>query len=213
MGWTIGLIAIKGQHLNNLSAIFNSLRLVDTGQDAVLNNWTVADALMLEENFNIPDKDKYAERRVVWYQNGWTIIEDLSMIHCTNEEAMGDVSRRLNTPVFALLEQSTSDSYAFWYFDKQKVRSFFYSDGTVENDYGNPLPQEAGFNINEQTDYNDVQGVAKAFGIDWEEAKHHDHFIVKTLEPDASYRTELEAIAQQQDESAQQTKKPWWKFW
>ena len=210
MGWTMGLLAIKGQHLNNLSTVFSSLRLVDTGQDVALNSWTTADEIMSKEYLN--PVDEYIERRIVWYRNGWTIVEDLSLVHCTNEEALENISRQLNVPVFAALEQSTSGSYAFWYFDKQKIRSFFYSDGDVSDNYGKPLPQEAGFNINDPASY-DVQIVAKAFGIDWEDAKHHDHFIVKTLEPDAGYRSELEAIAQQQEDTQQSAKKPWWKFW
>jgi hypothetical protein len=209
MGWTMGLIAIKGQHLNNLATIFRSFQLVDTGQDVILNNWTAADALMLEENFNTADRDEYVERRVVWYRNGWTIIEDLSLVLCTNEEAFEKISRQLNTPVFAMLEQSTSGSYAFWYFDQQKIRSYFYSDGDVSENYGEPLPQEAGAN-------DEVLLIAKAFGIDWRDAEHHDHFIVKILEPDANYRAELEAIGQQQQQelaARQAAKKPWWKFW
>lgn len=179
MSLSSGLVAIKGQHSDKLSEIFSVFKLVDTGNDMILNNWQEAIDLIDEEYINSNDN---SQRRVVWFDNGWTIIEDLSLILCTDEDSLAKISQHFLTPVFSLATQGTSGCYGFWYFDNQKLRSFFNNNGEVTDNFGIPLSQEANLNINENAFYDDIHGVAKQFGIDLTNAANLNSFIVKQLD-------------------------------
>jgi hypothetical protein len=211
MSLSTGLLAIKGQHLDKLSEIFSFFKLVDTGSDKTLNNWDEAIALIDEEYMN-PDYN--SQRRVVWFDNGWTIIDDLFLNLCTDEESLTKISQHFSTPVFSLATQGTSNCFAFWYFDKKKLRSFFNDGGVVTDDYGTPLSQEADLNINENAFYDDIHGVAKKFGIDWTNAGNLNSFIVKHLENSKELNIEIEqAMKNNTWSDNNKQSKPWWKFW
>jgi hypothetical protein len=211
MSLSTGFLAIKGQHSDKLSEIFSFFKLVDTGKDKTLKYWDEAIALIDEEYMN-PDEN--SQRRVVWFDNGWTIIEDLSLILCTDEESLTKISQHFSTPVFSLATQGTSNCFAFWYFDKLKLRSFFNNGGEVTDNFGTPLSQEADFNINENAFYDDMHGVAKKFGIDWTNAGNLKSFIVKHLDNSEELNSEIEqAIKNNPRSDNNKQSKPWWKFW
>jgi hypothetical protein len=211
MSLTTGLIAIKGQHSDKFPEIFSFFKLVDTHNDKTLTNWNEAIQVIDEEYINQNDN---SQRRVIWFDNGWTIIEDLSLILCTNEESLTKISQHFSTPVFSLATQGTSGCYGFWYFDKQKLRSFFYNDGEVTDNYGTPLSQEANFNINENAFYDDIHGVAKQFGIDLTNAENLKYFIVKQLDNSEELNNEIEEATKNYNQIDNNSKpKPWWKFW
>jgi hypothetical protein len=211
MSLTTGLFAIKGQHLEKLSEVFDTFKLVDSGNDKIFNSWSSVEDLFNDE-FQSPEID--VQHRTVWFDNGWTIIEDISFILCTNEVALEKLSQKLNSPVFSLLTQGTSSCYAFWYFDKSKQRSFFNDDGNVADNFGTPLQEENKFKINEKTSYNDIHGVARELGIDWAQAEKNDKFIVKELTNSDELNKELEQFEQLQKQHMKKTfDKPWWKIW
>ncbi|RZJ18578.1 MAG: hypothetical protein EON51_17305 [Acinetobacter sp.] len=213
MSLTTGLFAIKGQHLDKLSDVFAAFKLVDSGNEKSLTTWAAVEKLFNDEQQN-PQDD--IQHRVVWADNGWTIIEDVSFILCGDEAALEKLSQQLNAPIFALMTQGTSNCYAFWYYDKTKQRSFFNDNGNVADNFGTPLPQEIRFNINGEAFYDDVHGLAKELGIDWAKAEQLDKFIVKELTNSEELNKELEQFAQQhrrQQQESRSTDKPWWKIW
>lgn len=212
MSLTTGLFAIKGQHLDKLSEVFGAFKLVDSGNDKSLTTWTAVEKLFNDEQQN-PQDD--IQHRVVWVDNGWTIIEDVSFILCGDEAALEKLSQQLNAPIFALMTQGTSSCYAFWYYDKTKQRSFFNDNGNIADNFGTPLPQESKFKINEEAFYDDVHGLAKELGIDWAKAEQLDKFIVKELTNSEELNKELEQFAQQhrQQQEKKSSDKPWWKIW
>ena len=214
MSLTTGLIAIKGQHMDAVPQIAAAFRYLVTNNDRVLDNWN--DVEILINDIHKHSLGDYLETHVFWFRNGWTIMEDMSLSRCTDEAALETISQQLNTPVFSLATQGTSGCYGFWYFDKKKIRSFYNEDGTIADNFGEPLEQEAKYNINESAFYDDVHGVAKEMGIDWEDAENHDHFIAKILEPTPEYKEELRPVVDayiQRQMAQSQAKKPWWKFW
>ena len=211
MSLSTGLLAIKGQHSDKLSEIFSFFKLIDTGSDKNLNNWNEAIELIDDEYMN---RDGNSQRRVVWFDNGWTIIEDLSLILCTDEESLTKISQKFSTLVISLVTQGTSGCYAFWYFDKQKLRSFFNNNGELTDNFGTPLSQEADFNINENAFYDDIHGVAKKFGIDLTNAENIESFIVKYLDNSEELNNEIEEATKNYHQVGNNSKsKPWWKFW
>jgi hypothetical protein len=215
MSLTTGLIAIKGEHLDKLPEILSLYRMVDTGDDESVNDFD--EALAIVSELREPAPDDTSEKHVVWVDKGWTLIEDMTLILCANEEALLKISQHLSTPVFSLLTQGTSNCFGFWYFDKVKRRSFYIEDTEIVDNFGEPLTEEAGFNINEHTFYDDVHGVAKAMEIDWEGAVSLHSFTVKRLDYEEEVRQGmLNVIARHAAEkaaNAAEKKKPWWKIW
>lgn len=207
---TTGLIAIKGRHVDRLAEIFNFFSLVDTNNDTILTNWDQVSQVIDQE---FKSQDDRSQRRVVWIDNGWTIIEDFSLILCTDEPAMETISRHLSTPVFSLATQGTSGSYAFWYFDKQKLRSFWIDNGKVTDNFGTPLPQEANFSFDEDAFYDDIHGLAKKLGIDIENTSHLGHFVIKQLDNSEELDQEIKLAAENYQAGNNTKSKPWWKFW
>jgi hypothetical protein len=212
MSLTTGLIAIRGQQMDNLSKIFEFWRLVDTQRDQVLKIWSDVEKVIVEEDMN---PDDYTQKRVVWFDNNWTIIEDLSLILSSEEDVLTQISKTLSTPVFSMQTQGTSGSYSFTYSDIELKRSFSVCDEEVLEDFGIPLAQEKNFKINENTFYDDVHGVAKQFGIDWDNAKNIDTFVVKTLENNKELNSEIEKfkIKSVGQVEGQISTKSWWRFW
>ena len=212
MSLTTGLIAIRGQWTDKLPEIFDFWGLVDTQKDQVLNAWSDAEKIINEEYLNSND---YTQKRVVWFDNNWTIIEDLSLFLSSDEEVLTQISQTFSTPVLSLQTQGTSSCYSFAYFDIELKRSFAVCDGEISEDFGIPLTQEKKFNINEKAFYDDIHGVAKQFGIDWDNSKNIDKFVVKTLENGEELNSEIEQIKIRTDGQLenQNITKPWWKFW
>lgn len=210
MSLTTGLIAIKGDYTRQLSEVFAFFELVDKGKDQILTSWDQASEIMNDEFTNPQD---HTQRRIAWYDNGWTIIEDLSFILCGDAESLVAISAHFSTPVFSLLTQGTSGVYGFSYVNGQDLRSFLIDDGKVTEDIGTPLAAEANFNINETAFYDDVHGVASQLGISWDNAERINRFIVKQLDNSEELNREIESISRNNDTPAHKASKPWWKFW
>lgn len=212
MSLTSGLIAIKGEHLDNLSMILSFYQMVDTEENQFVGNWD--EALAIVTDLQAPAQGDTSEKHVIWSDKGWTLIEDMTLIMCANEEALLGISQHLSTPVFSLATQGTSNCFGFWYFDNVKRRSFYIEDCAIVDDFGEPLPEEAGFKINEDAFYDDIHGVAKAFGVDWEGAESLHAFTVKKLDyKDEIRQGMLAAIAEHAAAKAAEKKKPWWQLW
>jgi len=208
MSLTSGFFALKGDYTNKLSSVFSYFNLTSAGKDIKLNSWKDAERVIDEEYVN---PGHSIQRRVVWLDNGWTIIDDLSLLLCIDDEALLKISIALSTPVFTLQSQGTSGAYGFSYFDRKKLREFFCIDGKIEVNYGAPLAEEKGLNINKDAFYDDVHGVAKKFGIDWEHAEKLSRFIVKQLASAKS--TGTGAISENDMLAFADKSRPWWKFW
>ena len=212
MSLTTGLIAIRGQQIDNLSEIFGFWRLVDTQKDQVLKLWSDVEKVIDEE---LTNPDDYTQKRVVWFDNNWTIIEDLSFILSSEEDVLAQISQTLSTPVFSMQTQGTNSCYSFTYSDIELKRSFSVCDGEILEDFGTPLTQEKNFNINENTFYDDIYGVAKQFGVNWDNAKNIDKFTVKTLDNNEELNSEIEKFKIKPDGQTERqiNTKPWWRFW
>lgn len=210
MSMTTGLIAIKGDYVQQLPTIFSFFNLTDLGKDEVLTDWETAEDIIEDEYLNPADN---AQRRIVWFDNGWTIIEDYSFLLCMDEEAMTTVSRTFQTPVFSLQTIGTSGCYGFHYYDREKLRSFFNEDGKVVDNSGKPLPEEAGFSFDKNAFYDDIHGLARNLGINLDNAANVGKYIVKQLHDNTSIDLLAPHSLQQQAADKTAVRKPWWKIW
>lgn len=209
MSATIGFIAIEGNQLSRLAEIFSRFQLIDTNKDLHLNSWAEASKIIEQEYLEPND---FSQRRVVWFQNNWTIIEDHSLLLCTDIEALQKNAQEGRLCIYSFLSQSTSNSHGFWHFTPTVSRTFFIEDGETIENTGTPLSQEANLNINEDLYYDDIIELAATLGIDYYAAEQLKQFTVKQLINNAELNSQIEQIKNEQ-KSIQVAKKPWWKFW
>ncbi len=209
MSATIGFITIEGNQLSRLAEIFSRFQLIDTNKDLHLNSWAEASKIIEQEYLEPND---FSQRRVVWFQNNWTIIEDHSLLLCTDIEALQKNAQEGRLCIYSFLSQSTSNSHGFWHFTPTISRTFFIEDGETIENTGIPLPQEAGLNINDELYYDDIIELAASLGIDYYAAEQLKQFTVKQLLNNAELNAQIEQVKNDQ-KSIQVAKKPWWKFW
>ena len=91
-----------------------------------------------------------------------------------------------------------------------RERCFFASDGEVTDNRGEKLDAEKKLNINKNVTYDDIIGVAKAIGVEWEKRTENSKFIVAKLEFSEEYKKELNESFKTMISASS---KPWWKFW
>ena len=123
------------------------------------------------------------------------------------EDAIIEISKLLNATIIYFVLESVSGSYGFAKYNPTKQRSFFFSDGHIMEEFGSPLKEEHGLNINEHISEEDFLQVAENFGIDFE-AEKVSKFIVKELK-DKQIQNPIQYLKNQKTKEI----KPWWKLW
>ena len=186
MGFSNSIIAIKGEHLNRSEEIFKIFSYIDNKKDQTFYSWDQASEYLFTNYVEFANKE--IALRGIWIDNGWTMICDPELVDPTEEDKLMSLSKLLNTEVWTFLIQTSSASYAFSKFDLAKARSFFVSKGKVVENTGSPLPQEKGFNINENFCVGEISSIGKNIGININPDSRLD-YVVKEL----AYSEELKA--------------------
>jgi hypothetical protein len=209
MGHSIGLIAIKGNHLAKTDRLFSTFDYIDNGDSKTYTTWTEA------VNFVDDNYVEYANRdialRGIWVDNGWTIIYDPEMVDLLEDEKIERFSKTIGADIWTILIQTTSGSFSFSKFSPNKVRHFFVSNGQITENEGMPLPEETGLNMNEKIFADDLGSLAQTLGFKIHPDTSGD-FIVKYLPYNEQMKTNL-AQFKQETKSQPTENKPWWKIW
>jgi hypothetical protein len=209
MGYSIGLIAIKGNHLDKTDRLFSTFDYIDSGEGKTYTTWTEAGTFLDNNYFEYANRD--IALRGIWVDNGWTIIYDPEMVDMLEEEKIEMLSKTISADIWTILVQTTSGSFSFSKFSPNKVRHFFVSEGQITEDEGTSLLEETGLNINGKIFIDDLESLAKTLGFKILPDTSGD-FVVKHL----SYNEQMKAnLAQfKQGTKLQPTEnKPWWKVW
>ena len=208
---TNSIIAIKGNHLVKLESVFESFNYIDNNNDKRFDSWEKT-ATYLFDNYS-EFSNKGIAIRGIWFNNGWTIICDPELVDSTDDKAIEILSRKLNTEVLTFLIQTTSGSFGFAKYNKTKQRRFFAIEGQITENFGAPLMEELGLNINDKVFGEDILLLAIKLGIDLEVKNTKTTFIVKELGYNEEMKKQLEQFAQKSSEKKANNQKPWWKFW
>jgi hypothetical protein len=163
---TNSFIAIKGNHLDKASEVFELFKYRDTHQDMQFDDWQMFNDFLFNNYFELANNEMAL--RGIWSDNDWTIINDPEMVDTVEEEALLELSRKLNTDVITFVIQTTSNSFGFTLYNNTVKRNFLVSGGEVTDNLFQPLSEEKGLNINEETFTDDILKLASNFGIDLE---------------------------------------------
>src|SRR5690606_26817219 len=207
---TNSIIVIKGNHLHKVADIFECFKYNDLDQDKTFDNAEKFNEYLFDSYFEFANRE--IALRGIWFDNGWTIISDPEMVDTVDDESLLRLSNKLNSEVQTFIIQTTSGSFGFAKYDKIKQRHFFSTDGEVTDNFGSPLTEEQGLNLNEKVFVDDILKLANNYGIDLG-GKSVKSFIVKQLGYSDEMKMELEQFRQVQTNHNTDTKKPWWKIW
>ncbi len=209
MGYSIGVIAIKGNHLDKADRLFSTFDYIDNGESQNYSTWSEATKFLDDNYFDYASRD--IALRGIWVDDGWTIIHDPEMVDLLESEKIEMISKTINADIWTILLQTTSGSFSFSKFAPNRQRHFFVVDGQIAENEGTPLPEEMGLNINEKMFDDDLESLARTLGFKIKPDKTGD-YVVKYL----SYNDQMkEQLAQfKQTTKAKTTEsKPWWKVW
>lgn len=209
MGYSIGVIAIRGNHLDKADKLFSTLDYIDNNESKTYSTWAEAREFLDGNYFEYANKD--IALRGIWEDNGWTIIYDPEMVDLLESEKLESISKITTADIWTILIQTTSGSFSFSKFAPSRMRHFFAVDGQIAESEGTPLPEEKGLNINENIFADDLEALAKTIGFKIQ-PDTKGNYIVKHLHYSNQMREEL-AQFKQQPKTKPTENKPWWKVW
>lgn len=207
MGYSIGVIAIKGNHLDKTDKLFSTFDYIDNNESKSYSTWTEAQNFLDSNYFEYTHKD--IALRGIWEDNGWTIIYDPEMVDLLESEKLESISKITSADIWTILIQTTSGSFSFSKFAPARVRHFFVGDGQIAENEGTPLPEEKGLNINENIFVDDLESLTKTLGFKIHPDKT-GNYIVKHLHYNNQMKEQL-AKFKQQTKIKSVGDKPWWK--
>jgi hypothetical protein len=208
---TNSIIAIKGNHLDKATSVFETFNYVDKENDKQFDSWDKAASYLFDNYFEFANKE--ISIRGIWFNNGWTVICDPEMVDSIDDKIMEALSQKFNSDVFSFLIQTTSGTFGFAKYSPAKQRHFFSSDGQVTDDQGTPLVEESGLNFNNNIFVDDITKLAGKLGVDMNPEKTKANFIVKELGYNETMKQQLAQFSQKPKTTNSDTQKPWWKIW
>jgi hypothetical protein len=195
-------IMIQGDHIESLPEVFTRFKYVPTNPPKLVYGWNEAlEAL----KYPVKGKPKTIVYKMACIINNWTVILDREMLMVNDEIACASVAQSLNTKVFGMICEGTSNTYAYIFCDGDLRRSFWISDGEVFKDSGDRFPEEPG---TQHIDEPDVLEIVRRLGVTPQELEMVDHYYLYEFDESSLDANEPVNLAQ-----THSSKKPWWRFW
>ena len=197
---TYNIIAIRGNHLDEISSVFECFKYTDLAKDETFDNSIDYNNYLFDNYLEFANRE--IALRGIWFENDWTIISDPEMTDLFKEEALLQLSNKLNSDVLTFIIQTTSGSFGFSKYYKTKLRSFLSIDGDEMINFNPPLAEEKDLNINEKIFIDDILKLSNNLGIDIE-GKNNNYFIAKQLAYNEELKNELKFFHQIKARKAQ----------
>jgi hypothetical protein len=153
------------------------------------------------------DSPRTTVHKAVTLCGGWTVVMDPEMLMAVDADACARLSERFRAPVFAMICQGTSGTYAFSWYNAGQRRRFWLSDGEVMEDDGDPIPEEAGIDLRSLFE-DGVLLIMERAGLRYADLESASSFEVWALD-----ESHLMASKAQPPAPRQRGAKPWWKVW
>ncbi|NOT77085.1 MAG: hypothetical protein HOP08_19345 [Cyclobacteriaceae bacterium] len=188
MGFSTGIIAIKGDHRGRATEIFKVFNYDNHHREKHFEHWDEVSEYLDAHYFELANKE--IGLRAIWVDNDWTLICDPELVDPTEEIKLANLSKLLKAEVWTFLIQTTSETFSFAKYDQVNVRNFLVSGKRVHENSGTPLAEEKGYNINEKFCVGEVATLSKKLGININPDIQTD-FVVMELDYDDELRAQL----------------------
>lgn len=214
----IGYIAIEGGAKEDLEQLFDKLKVKSSAIESIKDYDTIEH--MLDEYVLHKNVNKEVVQHIVWEQNSWLVLEDFSYDFYLQTEELEQLAIQLFKPIFSIYVEE--DSYYFCYYTPTQERLFDFHLEKVQEDIGDPIEAEEGWNFDEYTKAVDVINLGKRLGIDIQKLKELPEYTICTLEATAERkRASLESTKATNELLAIYSspkgnipiKKKWWQIW
>ncbi|MCL2744306.1 MAG: hypothetical protein FWE67_10680 [Planctomycetaceae bacterium] len=127
--------------ISQLPEVFEYFGLHSTGQMEVVKGLAE-----IWEHTNYPRKNrpKNVVHKAVLYNGIWTAILDREMNMVLKQENCEECAKKLGIKIFGYLVETVSGTCALYLYQPEKIRGLNIQNFEVLEDFGSPLPQEAG---------------------------------------------------------------------
>lgn len=180
MGYNSSVIAIKGNDTAKADLLFKAFRYFDLKSDKMFPSVTEA-ITYLSEHFSRMVEEDDVVIRGLWSDQQFTYLYDPEITDATDEDALEDLAKKMNTDIYVFIIQEVSGTYEFaHYTPKGQSRYFSLSGKDLFND-GTILSEEEGIPMNEKTGAGDLITLASRLGIDMTFGNISGPVLVKQL--------------------------------
>jgi len=207
-----GLVCIKGSHLTNIKILIEEI-----GWENIDTEKTDTYSMAVDRWNHIHSKyeETFINSFIATETNGWTIFLDGFFDLCTNIELLKNISKKLNAEILSGGMEGSSGTYSLVYIKNNNlIRHFECIDGNIEFNYGEPLIEEDGLNLNESVFEDDINSILIKKGIDYEKVytskEQLSQIYFCQLPP---YQLEELKLQVEKRKLESKSKKPKWKFW
>ena len=200
MSLSVSVVMVKADAMADVRAI---LELFE-GRPLEVERVTGWDAVLDALRYPRPGKPRETVHKAATLCGEWTVILDPEMLLMANEAACAALAARYRAPVFGMVCQGTSGTYAFSLYDPDLRRAYWIGDGEVFDNRGEPLPQEAGVDLASLFE-DGVLEIMKRVGVDYAELEEAGAFEVWSL--DESH------LIPPVEPAPVKPKRPWWRIW
>jgi len=135
------LLLFEGDIFSHLPEVLDCFGLHAVGQME-----TAKGLAEIWEYTNYPRKNRPRNvvHKAVLYNGIWTAILDREMNMVLNQEKCEQCAKKFNIKIFGYIVESVSGTCALYLYQPEKIRGLNIQNFEVLEDYGEPLPQEAG---------------------------------------------------------------------
>ena len=161
------------------------------------------------------------------YNGTWTAVLDREMSMILDQKKCAACAERFNIKIFGYMVESVSGSCAMYYYTPEKVRGVNVQNFEVLEDFGNPLPQEEGFALEDMLG-DAMMRISRRIGFS-DSLFAHPTSRVLILELEDPQRKAVDKEQSDKERSGTRTgirspqktaskpetrpEKPWWKLW
>ncbi|MDR0336706.1 MAG: hypothetical protein LBI18_06405 [Planctomycetaceae bacterium] len=159
--------------------------------------------------------------KAVLYNGTWTAILDREMTMILNQEICIACASQFNTKIFGYMIESVSGTCALYLYSPEKVRGLNIQNFEILEDFGEPLPQEAGITTEEML-ADGAMRISRRIGFSDSLFAHPTSKVLVVGMEDPT-RTQTHQQNRQPTHNpnkhakvappSHRIEKPWWKLW
>ncbi len=198
------ILMIEGNHLESLTEVFSRFSYNPTKSPEIIKGWNNAlDAI----RFPTKGKPRTIVYKAACTINNWTVILDPEMLLVNDEDACMSVSQVLNSRLFGMICEGTSNTYAYIFCNGEMKRSFWIGDGEIFKDSGDKQAEEP--STKEVSESHILETMAR-IGVNYESLASVIDFHVYEFDESGLATNN---INDNTDSKQLVNKKAWWRFW
>jgi hypothetical protein len=212
------LILFAGDMTSQLSSVFSCFGYRTTGTVEVAKGLP-----QIWEYTNWPRRSRphNVVHKAVLYNGTWTAVLDREMVMILDQEKCMACASQFKITIFGYMIESISGTCAFYLYSPEKKRGLNIQNFEILEDFGEPLPQEAGITTEEML-ADGTMRISRRMGFSDSLFAHPtSKVLIFGMEDPTRTQTYKQSLAAPHKQSkyaeviepVHRIEKPWWKLW